>query len=57
MGAGLVHPKVLDAAGIDSKVWRGFAFGGGIDRLMMIKYGIDDVRYLYSGDLRFVDQF
>ncbi len=57
MGAGLVHPNVLRTAGIDPDKWQGFAFGGGIDRLVMLKYGIDDIRSLYSGDLRFVNQF
>ena len=57
MGAGVVHPKVLESAGVDSKKWSGFAFGMGIDRLVMIKYGLDDIRHLYSGDLRFVNQF
>jgi phenylalanyl-tRNA synthetase alpha chain len=56
-GAGMVHPKVLAEAGIDSKKWQGFAFGGGIDRLIMLKYGIDDIRFLYNGDLRLVNQF
>jgi len=57
MGAGLVHPNVLRAGGIDPDEWSGFAFGGGIDRLIMLKYDIDDVRLLYSGDLRLVNQF
>lgn len=57
LGAGMVHPKVLMAAGIDPKKYSGFAFGVGIDRLAMLKYGIDDVRHLYSGDLRLVNQF
>ena len=57
MGAGLVHPNVLKSAGLDPTMWQGFAFGGGIDRLIMLKYGIDDVRLLYSGDLRLVNQF
>jgi phenylalanyl-tRNA synthetase alpha chain len=57
MGAGMVHPKVLAAMGIDSRVYSGFAFGGGIDRLAMLKYGIDDIRLLYQGDLRVVNQF
>ncbi len=56
-GAGLVHPNVLRAAGIDPQEWQGFAFGGGIERLAMIKYGVDDVRQFYSGDLRFINQF
>lgn len=57
MGAGMVHPNVLNGAGIDSRKYRGFAFGGGIDRLVMLKYGIDDIRLLYAGDLRLVCQF
>ena len=57
MGAGLMHPKVLKSGGVDSTEWSGFAFGMGFDRIIMIKYGIDDVRYLYSGDLRFTRQF
>lgn len=57
MGAGLVHPNVLEAAGVDSKKWQGFAFGGGIDRLIAVKYGLSDIRELYTGDLRFVNQF
>jgi phenylalanyl-tRNA synthetase alpha chain len=57
MGGGIVHPKVLENSGIDSSKYKGFAFGGGIDRLVMIKYNIDDVRLLYSGDLRLVNQF
>ena len=51
------HPKVLEAGGVDSSEWSGFAFGMGFDRIIMIKYGIDDVRLLYSGDLRFTRQF
>ena len=57
MGAGLVHPKVLEAGGIDSKEYSGFAFGGGIDRMVMLKYGIEDLRLLYSADLRVINQF
>lgn len=57
MGAGVVHPKVLESSGIDSKKYTGFAFGCGIDRLAMLKYGIEDVRLLYQGDLRLVNQF
>ncbi|MDO8572339.1 MAG: phenylalanine--tRNA ligase subunit alpha [bacterium] len=57
MGAGMVHPNVLKNAGIDPRQWQGFAFGMGVDRLVMNKYGIDDVRLLYSGDLRLVCQF
>jgi len=57
MGAGMIHPNVFKAVGVDTSVWRGFAFGGGIDRLVMIKHGIPDVRFLYAGDLRLVNQF
>lgn len=57
VGAGMVHPKVLAAVGIDPQQFQGFAFGAGIDRLAMLKYGIPDVRMLYSGDLRLVNQF
>ncbi len=57
MGAGMVHPNVLRNGGIDPKVYSGFAFGMGIDRLGVMKYGVDDVRNFYSGDLRFVNQF
>lgn len=57
MGAGMVHPNVLKASGIDPTKYRGFAFGGGIDRFIMLKYGIDDIRVIYNGDLRLVNQF
>lgn len=57
MGAGLVHPNVISAAGLDPAEWQGFAFGGGIDRLVMIKHGITDIRTLYNADLRVVNQF
>lgn len=53
MGGGMVHPNVLKNGGIDPEKFSGFAFGGGIDRLMMIKYDIRDVRLAYQGDLRF----
>jgi phenylalanyl-tRNA synthetase alpha chain len=54
---GLVHPNVLKMAGIDPEVWNGFAFGLGLTRLVMMRYGIDDIRWLQSGDLRFAKQF
>jgi phenylalanyl-tRNA synthetase alpha chain len=57
LGAGMVHPKVLERVGINPRVFRGFAFGCGIDRLVMLKYGVPDVRLLYTGDLRLVTQF
>jgi phenylalanyl-tRNA synthetase alpha chain len=54
---GMVHPNVLKAGGIDPQEFNGFAFGLGLDRLVMMKYGIDDIRHLNSGDLRFNEQF
>ena len=57
MGAGMVHPNVLHAAGVDPKIYQGFAFGMGMDRLAVMKYGVDDIRLMYNGDLRFVNQF
>ncbi len=54
---GLVHPNVLKACDIDPEVWSGFAFGLGLSRLVMLRYGIDDVRMLLSGELRFLEQF
>jgi len=57
MGAGMVHPSVLKNSGVDPKKYQGFAFGIGLDRLAMLKWGIDDVRYMHSADLRFVNQF
>ncbi len=54
---GLVHPNVLRAGGIDPEVWSGFAFGLGLSRLAMLRYAVDDVRHLFGGDLRFLEQF
>ncbi len=56
-GAGMVHPNVLKTVGIDPLKWKGFAFGFGIDRLVMMRHNITDIRLLYSGDLRFINQF
>jgi phenylalanyl-tRNA synthetase alpha chain len=56
-GCGIVHPKVLSAGGIDPESWTGFAFGFGLDRLVMLRYGIDDLRHFMGGDLRFLEQF
>jgi len=57
LGAGMVHPNVLKMAGYDEKRFQGFAFGLGIERVTMLKYGIDDIRILYTGDIRFLKQF
>jgi len=57
MGSGMVHPKVLEAGGIDSTKYQGWAFGFGLDRLLMMRYKIEDIRHLRSGDVRFVKQF
>lgn len=56
-GCGMVHPNVLTGVGIDPKKWQGFAFGFGVERLIMIKEGITDLRGFYTGDLRFLEQF
>ncbi|MFK2824580.1 phenylalanine--tRNA ligase subunit alpha [Bacillus sp. B190/17] len=57
LGAGMVHPNVLEMAGFDSKKYTGFAFGMGPDRIAMLKYGIDDIRHFYTNDVRFLTQF
>ena len=57
LGAGIVHPNVLKMNGYDPEEYGGFAFGTGIDRLAMFKYGITDMRYLYTNDVRFLKQF
>lgn len=57
LGAGMVHPNVLENAGIDSKTYGGFAFGVGLDRFAILKYGIDDIRDFYTNDVRFLEQF
>ena len=54
---GMVHPNVLRLGGIDPAAYSGFAFGLGLDRLVMMKYGIDDIRLLHGADLRFLRQF
>lgn len=56
-GAGMVHPNVLKMSGFDEKEYQGFAFGVGVDRIAMLKYGIDDIRKLYTNDKRFNKQF
>jgi phenylalanyl-tRNA synthetase alpha chain len=56
-GAGMLHPNVIKNAGLDPEKTQGFAFGGGIERLIMVKYGIPDIRLIHSGDIRFVYGF
>lgn len=57
LGSGMVHPSVLDGAGYDSRKYSGFAFGMGVERIAMLKYGVEDIRHFYQNDLRFVNQF
>ncbi len=57
LGAGMVHPKVLENGGIDPKRYTGFAFGMGVERVAMLRYGIDDLRLFFENDLRFLEQF
>jgi phenylalanyl-tRNA synthetase alpha chain len=53
----MVDPEVFTNVGYDPKIWHGYAFGMGIERIAMLKYGIDDIRLFYQGDLRFLEQF
>jgi phenylalanyl-tRNA synthetase alpha chain len=57
LGCGMIHPNVLGAAGIDSEEWQGYAFGMGIERLAMLRYGVDDLRLFFENDLQFLKQF
>ena len=57
LGSGMVHPSVLEAVGYDTERYTGFAFGTGIERVAMLKYGVDDIRLFYENDLRFLEQF
>ena len=57
MGAGMVHPTVLRNGGYDPAEWSGFAFGMGPERIAMLQDGIDDIRYFFGNDLRFLEQF
>jgi len=57
VGCGMVHPQVLRNCGIDPEKYSGFAFGFGLDRIVMLKYGIEDIRLLYESDMRFLNQF
>ena len=57
LGSGMVHPKVIAACGLDPEEWQGFAFGTGVDRLAMLKYGMDDLRAFFDGDLRWLRHY
>ena len=57
LGCGMIHPNVLAAAGIDAEAWQGYAFGMGIERLAMLRYGVDDLRLFFENDLQFLKQF
>lgn len=57
LGCGMVHPEVLRKGGIDPEIYSGFAFGFGVDRMVMMKYALDDIRLLYESDMRFLNQF
>ncbi|GIP22489.1 phenylalanine--tRNA ligase subunit alpha [Paenibacillus sp. J22TS3] len=57
LGCGMVHPRVLEMGGYDPEEYTGFAFGMGVERIAILKYGIDDIRHFYSNDLRFLQQF
>jgi phenylalanyl-tRNA synthetase alpha chain len=57
LGSGMVHPKVIANCGLDPDKWQGFAFGCGIDRLAMLKYGMDDLRAFFDGDIRWLKHY
>jgi phenylalanyl-tRNA synthetase alpha chain len=57
LGCGMIHPNVLAAAGIDSEQWQGYAFGMGIERVTMLRYGVDDLRLFFENDVQFLKQF
>jgi phenylalanyl-tRNA synthetase alpha chain len=57
LGSGMVHPRVIAAAGLDPNEWQGFAFGTGVDRLAMLKYGMDDLRAFFDGDIRWLRHY
>ena len=57
LGCGMVDPEVFNNVGYDSKVWHGYAFGMGVERIAMLKHNIDDIRLFYNGDIRFLRQF
>ena len=57
LGCGMVDPEVFNSVNYDPKIWRGYAFGMGVERIAMLKYGIEDIRLFYGGDIRFLRQF
>ena len=57
MGCGMVHPKVFKESGVDAEKYSGFAFGMGVERLAMLRYGVNDLRLFFENDLRFLQQF
>lgn len=57
LGCGMVHPNVLKVGGLDTEKYTGFAFGMGVERVAMLKYGVDDIRLFYENDMRFIEQF
>ncbi len=57
MGCGMVHPRVLEMSGVNSDEFTGFAFGMGVERLAMLRYGVNDLRLFFENDLRFLRQF
>ena len=57
MGCGMVHPKVLEMSGVDTEIYSGFAFGMGVERLAMLRYGVGDLRLYFENDIRFLRQF
>jgi phenylalanyl-tRNA synthetase alpha chain len=57
LGAGMIHPRVLEYVGYDPEMYTGFAFGMGVERITMLKFGIDDIRLFFENDLRFLRQF
>jgi phenylalanyl-tRNA synthetase alpha chain len=57
LGSGMVHPRVIAACGLDPDIWQGFAFGTGVDRLAMLKYGMDDLRAFFDGDIRWLKHY
>ena len=57
LGCGMVHPNVLDVGGVDTEKYTGFAFGMGVERIAMLKYGVEDIRLFFENDMRFIGQF